>query len=217
MSSKWSLPATRPGSRSMACSSPSSMHRSCMVRPTSGSGPDSIRRTRLMAQSRGLKASRSGLSRRLRSRSLPATPVARATPVSARHTDQRPWRRRSRAVAEARRSRCGCASETIPASTRWRFSAATLVRRRSPSPRVAPPVVRSSSFTREPAMTPRCCRPSCWRISMHPAAVRRRSKRSLADLTGAPHSIAIHRGAEDYDDVVACGDITSGRVSRGAR
>ena len=33
---------------------------------------------------------------------------------------------------------------------------------------------------------------------------------SLADLTGAPHSIAIHRGAEDYGDVVACGDITRG-------
>jgi hypothetical protein len=33
---------------------------------------------------------------------------------------------------------------------------------------------------------------------------------SLADLTGAAHSIAIHRGTEDYGDVVACGDITSG-------
>jgi hypothetical protein len=33
---------------------------------------------------------------------------------------------------------------------------------------------------------------------------------SLADLTGATHSIAIHRGAEDYGDVVACGDITRG-------
>jgi hypothetical protein len=33
---------------------------------------------------------------------------------------------------------------------------------------------------------------------------------SLADLTGAPHSIAIHGGAEDYGDVVACGDITRG-------
>jgi len=33
---------------------------------------------------------------------------------------------------------------------------------------------------------------------------------SLADLTGAAHSIAIHRGAEDYGDVVACGDITRG-------
>ena len=33
---------------------------------------------------------------------------------------------------------------------------------------------------------------------------------SLADLTEAPHSIAIHRGTEDYGDVVACGDITRG-------
>jgi hypothetical protein len=33
---------------------------------------------------------------------------------------------------------------------------------------------------------------------------------SLAELTTAPHSIAIHRGAEDYGDVVACGDITRG-------
>ncbi len=33
---------------------------------------------------------------------------------------------------------------------------------------------------------------------------------SLADLTGAPHSIAIHRGTADYGDVVACGDITRG-------
>jgi hypothetical protein len=33
---------------------------------------------------------------------------------------------------------------------------------------------------------------------------------SLAELTGAAHSIAIHRGAEDYGDVVACGDITRG-------
>ena len=33
---------------------------------------------------------------------------------------------------------------------------------------------------------------------------------SLADLTGAAHSIAIHSGAEDYGDVVACGDITRG-------
>jgi hypothetical protein len=29
----------------------------------------------------------------------------------------------------------------------------------------------------------------------------------LADLRGSAHSIAIHRSAEDYDDVVACGDI----------
>ena len=41
------------------------------VRPTSGSGPDSIRRMRLMAKSRGLKTSRSGPSRRLRSRPRP--------------------------------------------------------------------------------------------------------------------------------------------------
>jgi hypothetical protein len=33
---------------------------------------------------------------------------------------------------------------------------------------------------------------------------------SLAELTGAAHSIAIHRGAEDYGDVVACGNITRG-------
>ncbi|MDF2757487.1 MAG: hypothetical protein K0S99_118, partial [Thermomicrobiales bacterium] len=33
---------------------------------------------------------------------------------------------------------------------------------------------------------------------------------SLADLAGAPHSIAIHRGTADYGDVVACGDITRG-------
>jgi hypothetical protein len=33
---------------------------------------------------------------------------------------------------------------------------------------------------------------------------------SLADLTGTAHSIAIHRGAEDFGDVVACGDIISG-------
>src|SRR5215217_386632 len=33
---------------------------------------------------------------------------------------------------------------------------------------------------------------------------------SLADLTEVPHSIAIHRGTEDYGDVVACGDITRG-------
>ena len=33
---------------------------------------------------------------------------------------------------------------------------------------------------------------------------------SLANLTGAAHSIAIHRGAEDYGDVVACGDVTQG-------
>lgn len=29
----------------------------------------------------------------------------------------------------------------------------------------------------------------------------------VADLRGSAHSIAIHRSAEDYDDVVACGDI----------
>ena len=32
----------------------------------------------------------------------------------------------------------------------------------------------------------------------------------LADLTGRAHSIAIHRSAEDYDEVVACGDIPGG-------
>ena len=31
----------------------------------------------------------------------------------------------------------------------------------------------------------------------------------LADLRGASHSIAIHRSAEEYDEVVACGDIPS--------
>ena len=30
---------------------------------------------------------------------------------------------------------------------------------------------------------------------------------SVAELRGSAHSIAIHRSAEDYDDVVACGDI----------
>jgi hypothetical protein len=29
----------------------------------------------------------------------------------------------------------------------------------------------------------------------------------LSDLRGTAHSIAIHRSAEDYDAVVACGDI----------
>ena len=37
---------------------------------------------------------------------------------------------------------------------------------------------------------------------------------SLADLSGSAHSIAIHRSAENYDDVVACGDIPGERVSR---
>jgi hypothetical protein len=32
---------------------------------------------------------------------------------------------------------------------------------------------------------------------------------TLNDLTGTVHSIAIHRSAEDYDNVVACGDITA--------
>jgi hypothetical protein len=32
----------------------------------------------------------------------------------------------------------------------------------------------------------------------------------VADLRGSAHSIAIHRSAEDYDDVVACGDIPGG-------
>jgi hypothetical protein len=31
----------------------------------------------------------------------------------------------------------------------------------------------------------------------------------LSDLRGAAHSIAIHRSAEEYDEVVACGDIPS--------
>jgi hypothetical protein len=33
---------------------------------------------------------------------------------------------------------------------------------------------------------------------------------SLADLTSRAHSVALHRSAEDYDEVVACGDIPSG-------
>ncbi len=32
----------------------------------------------------------------------------------------------------------------------------------------------------------------------------------VADLTGSAHSVAIHRSAENYDDVVACGDIPGG-------
>ena len=32
----------------------------------------------------------------------------------------------------------------------------------------------------------------------------------LDDLRGSAYSIAIHRSAEEYDDVVACGDIPGG-------
>ena len=32
----------------------------------------------------------------------------------------------------------------------------------------------------------------------------------LADLTDSAHAIAIHRSADDYQDVVACGDVSTG-------
>jgi hypothetical protein len=32
----------------------------------------------------------------------------------------------------------------------------------------------------------------------------------LATLTSSAHAIAIHRSADDYQDVVACGDISAG-------